>query len=66
MLEFYNDQKEAEKVLKDYAYDKAFPANPNAHVYLYEFLRRNNAPMKTLLKVLQVQRRMSWIVTAID
>lgn len=55
MLEFYNDQKGAEKVLKDYAYDKAFPANPNAHIYLYEFLKRNDAPKKKLMKVLEVK-----------
>ncbi|XP_012682068.1 TATA box-binding protein-associated factor RNA polymerase I subunit A [Clupea harengus] len=54
MLEFYNDQKGAEKVLKDYAYDKAFPANPNAHIYLYEFLKRNDAPKKKLMKVLEI------------
>ncbi|XP_041951917.1 TATA box-binding protein-associated factor RNA polymerase I subunit A isoform X1 [Alosa sapidissima] len=54
MLEFYNDKEGAEKVLKDYAYDKAFPANPNAHVYLYEFLRRNNAPKRKLMEVLEI------------
>ncbi|XP_062406684.1 TATA box-binding protein-associated factor RNA polymerase I subunit A [Sardina pilchardus] len=56
MLEFYNDHSEAEKALKDYAYDKAFPANPNAHVYLYEFLRRNNAPKRKLMEVLEILR----------
>lgn len=59
MLEFYNDQDGAENILKDYAYDKAFPANPNAHIYLYEFLKKNNAPEKKLIKVLEVQGKIT-------
>ncbi|XP_063078776.1 TATA box-binding protein-associated factor RNA polymerase I subunit A isoform X2 [Engraulis encrasicolus] len=54
MLEFYHDNETAESVLKDYAYDKSFPANPNAHVYLFDFLKRHNAPVKKQLKVLEI------------
>lgn len=53
MLEFYKDLGEAETVLKDYAYDSSFPANPNAHVYLYEFLKKHNAPLQKQIKVLK-------------
>lgn len=54
MLEFYEDYEEAENVLSDYAYDNGFPPNPNAHVYLYQFLQRNNAPATKLTKVLRI------------
>lgn len=55
MLEFYEDHEEALKVLNDYAYDDTFPPNPNAHVYLYQYLKRHNATDKKLIKVLKVQ-----------
>lgn len=54
MLEFYEDHEEAKRVLNDYAYDNAFPPNPNAHVYLYQYLKRHNAPAKKLIKVLSI------------
>uniref|UniRef100_A0A3B4BBJ6 Uncharacterized protein n=1 Tax=Periophthalmus magnuspinnatus TaxID=409849 RepID=A0A3B4BBJ6_9GOBI len=56
MLEFYDDEKEALRILKEYAYNNAFPPNPNAHVYLYQYLKRHNEPNKKLLKVLKVQK----------
>ncbi|XP_026173928.1 TATA box-binding protein-associated factor RNA polymerase I subunit A [Mastacembelus armatus] len=56
MLEFYEDHEEALKVLNDYAYDNNFPPNPNAHVYLYQYLKRHDAPEKKLMKVLKILR----------
>ncbi|KAG9282518.1 TATA box-binding protein-associated factor RNA polymerase I subunit A [Astyanax mexicanus] len=54
MLEFYNDQEEALKVLQNYAYNKDYPSNPNAHVYLYQFLKRHEAPPAKLISILKV------------
>lgn len=54
MMEFYEDFEDAERILNDYAYDSAFPPNPNAHVYLYQYLKRHDAPSKKLMKVLKV------------
>ncbi|ELV10026.1 HHIP-like protein 2 [Tupaia chinensis] len=54
MLEFYGDQDGAREVLTNYAYDERFPSNPNAHVYLYSFLKRQKAPRAKLLSVLKV------------
>lgn len=54
MLEFYEDHEEALKVLNDYAYDNGFPPNPNAHVYLYQYLKRCDTAEKKLMKVLKV------------
>ncbi|XP_069371361.1 TATA box-binding protein-associated factor RNA polymerase I subunit A isoform X2 [Paralichthys olivaceus] len=54
MLEFYEDHSEALNVLNDYAYDNNFPPNPNAHVFLYQYLKRHDAPEKKLIKVLKV------------
>ncbi|XP_037305025.1 TATA box-binding protein-associated factor RNA polymerase I subunit A [Pungitius pungitius] len=54
MLEYYDDHEEALRVLNDYAYDNKFPPNPNAHVYLYRYLQRQNASEKKLMKVLKV------------
>lgn len=56
MLEFYGDHDEALKVLNDYAYDNSFPHNPNAHVYIYQYLKRHDAPEKKLMKVLKVKQ----------
>ncbi|XP_068609919.1 TATA box-binding protein-associated factor RNA polymerase I subunit A [Brachionichthys hirsutus] len=53
MLEFYGDHEEVLKVLRDYAYDDTFPPNPNAHVYLYRYIKRQNAPEKKLMKALK-------------
>ena len=54
MLEFYEDHEEALKVLNDYAYDNSFPPNPNAHVCLYQYLKRCDTAEKKLMKVLKV------------
>ncbi|XP_032881173.1 TATA box-binding protein-associated factor RNA polymerase I subunit A [Amblyraja radiata] len=54
LLDFYDGFEEALKVLNDYAYDSRFPPNPNAHVYLYEFLKRHGSPPKKLMKVLRI------------
>ncbi|XP_036406339.1 TATA box-binding protein-associated factor RNA polymerase I subunit A [Megalops cyprinoides] len=53
MLEFYNDQDGALDVLNEYAYNNSFPPNPNAHVYLYQYLKKHQAPQKKLFKVLR-------------
>ncbi|CAB1445102.1 unnamed protein product [Pleuronectes platessa] len=54
MLEFYEDHDEALNVLNDYAYDNNFPPNPNAHVFLYQYLKRHNAPGTKLMKALKI------------
>ncbi|XP_028858140.1 TATA box-binding protein-associated factor RNA polymerase I subunit A isoform X2 [Denticeps clupeoides] len=54
MLEFYNDLEKAESVLKNYAYNERFPVNPNAYVYLYEFLKRHDAPQNKQLEILKI------------
>ncbi|GAA6214131.1 TATA box-binding protein-associated factor RNA polymerase I subunit A [Lates japonicus] len=54
MLEFYEDHTEALKVLNDYAYDNSFPPNPNAHVYLYQYLKRHDTSERKLMKVLKM------------
>ncbi|XP_028903481.1 TATA box-binding protein-associated factor RNA polymerase I subunit A [Ornithorhynchus anatinus] len=54
MLEFYEDNDGAQQVLTNYAYDDKFPCNPNAHVYLYEFLKRQQAPEEKLISVLKI------------
>lgn len=54
MLEFYEDYEEASRVLNEYAYDSAFPPNPNAHVYLYQYLKRHKFPAKKLIQVLKI------------
>ncbi|XP_041814929.1 TATA box-binding protein-associated factor RNA polymerase I subunit A [Chelmon rostratus] len=54
MLEFYEDHDFALKVLNDYAYDNSFPPNPNAQVYLYQYLKRHDASEKKLMKVLKI------------
>ncbi|XP_041064485.1 TATA box-binding protein-associated factor RNA polymerase I subunit A isoform X2 [Carcharodon carcharias] len=54
LLDFYDGFEEALKVLNDYAYNSKFPPNPNAHVYLYEFLKKHHTSPKKLLKVLRI------------
>ncbi|XP_015206763.2 TATA box-binding protein-associated factor RNA polymerase I subunit A isoform X1 [Lepisosteus oculatus] len=54
MLDFYENESEALKVLNEYAYDNSFPPNPNAHVYLYQFLKKHQASEKTLMAVLRI------------
>ncbi|NXI57698.1 TAF1A polymerase, partial [Chloroceryle aenea] len=54
LLEFYGDHNEARQVLNEYAYNSKFPANPNAHVYLYEFLKRHGESKKSLISALKI------------
>ncbi|KAM7050105.1 TATA box-binding protein-associated factor RNA polymerase I subunit A isoform 1-T1 [Molossus nigricans] len=54
ILEFYGDQDGAREVLTNYAYDEKFPSNPNAHIYLYNFLKREKAPREKLISVLKI------------
>ncbi|XP_069573246.1 TATA box-binding protein-associated factor RNA polymerase I subunit A [Brachyistius frenatus] len=54
MLEFYEKHEEALTLLNDYAYDNNFPPNPNAHVYLYQYLKRHGASERKLMKVLKI------------
>ncbi|KAM6324422.1 TATA box-binding protein-associated factor RNA polymerase I subunit A [Aegotheles albertisi] len=54
LLEFYGDHNEARQVLNEYAYNSKFPANPNAHVYLYQFLKRRGESKKSLISVLKI------------
>ncbi|KAK2086632.1 TATA box-binding protein-associated factor RNA polymerase I subunit A [Saguinus oedipus] len=54
MLELYGDRDGAQEVLTNYAYDEKFPSNPNAYIYLYNFLKRQKAPRSKLISVLKV------------
>ncbi|KAM9496699.1 TATA box-binding protein-associated factor RNA polymerase I subunit A [Clarias gariepinus] len=54
MLEFYNDKEEALQLLLNYAYSQNYPSNPNAHVYLYKFQKRNKASPAQLISTLKV------------
>ncbi|XP_033052163.1 TATA box-binding protein-associated factor RNA polymerase I subunit A isoform X4 [Trachypithecus francoisi] len=54
MLEFYGDRDGAQEVLNNYAYDEKFPSNPNAHIYLYNFLKRQKAPRSKMISVLKI------------
>ncbi|XP_068041680.1 TATA box-binding protein-associated factor RNA polymerase I subunit A isoform X3 [Anomalospiza imberbis] len=54
LLEFYGDHNEACQVLNEYAYNSKFPANPNAHVYLYQFLKRQGESKKSLISALKI------------
>ncbi|NXW86888.1 TAF1A polymerase, partial [Alopecoenas beccarii] len=54
LLEFYGDHDEARQVLNEYAYNSKFPANPNAHVYLYQFLKRQGESKKSLILALKI------------
>ncbi|XP_013029434.3 TATA box-binding protein-associated factor RNA polymerase I subunit A isoform X2 [Anser cygnoides] len=54
LLEFYGDHQEAREVLSEYAYNSKFPANPNAHVYFYQFLKRHGASKKSLVSALKI------------
>ncbi|XP_007903190.1 TATA box-binding protein-associated factor RNA polymerase I subunit A [Callorhinchus milii] len=58
LLEFYDGFDEALKVLDNYAYDSKFPANPNAHVYLYELLKKNQSSPKKMIRVLKILSQM--------
>ncbi|XP_006115652.2 TATA box-binding protein-associated factor RNA polymerase I subunit A isoform X1 [Pelodiscus sinensis] len=54
LLEFYEDYDEVRQVLSEYAYNSKFPSNPNAHVYLYQFLKRQGESKKTRIAVLKI------------
>ncbi|XP_008918108.3 TATA box-binding protein-associated factor RNA polymerase I subunit A [Manacus vitellinus] len=54
LLEFYGDHNEARQVLNEYAYNSKFPANPNAHVYLYQFLKRQGESKKSVISALKI------------
>ncbi|XP_056301462.1 TATA box-binding protein-associated factor RNA polymerase I subunit A [Danio aesculapii] len=54
MLEFYKQEESALEALENYAYNKEFPSNPNAHAYLYQFLKRHNAPEEKLISTLRI------------
>ncbi|XP_053879016.1 TATA box-binding protein-associated factor RNA polymerase I subunit A isoform X1 [Malaclemys terrapin pileata] len=54
LLEFYEDYDEVRQVLSEYAYNSKFPPNPNAHVYYYQFLKRQGESKKTLKSVLKI------------
>ncbi|XP_069624563.1 TATA box-binding protein-associated factor RNA polymerase I subunit A [Ranitomeya imitator] len=54
LLESSGKNQEAEKVLTEYANDPKNPANPNALVYLYEFMERHAASEEKLIEVLRV------------
>ncbi|KAM5164436.1 TATA box-binding protein-associated factor RNA polymerase I subunit A isoform 1-T2 [Mantella aurantiaca] len=54
LLESSGNEEEAEKVLVEYAYNNKNPANPNAHVYLYEFKKRRGDSDGELIKVLKI------------
>ncbi|XP_056409489.1 TATA box-binding protein-associated factor RNA polymerase I subunit A-like, partial [Hyla sarda] len=53
LLESSGEKQEAEKVLTEYANNTKNPANPNAHVYLYEFMTRNEASDEMLINTLR-------------
>uniref|UniRef100_A0A8D0GRF9 TATA-box binding protein associated factor, RNA polymerase I subunit A n=1 Tax=Sphenodon punctatus TaxID=8508 RepID=A0A8D0GRF9_SPHPU len=54
LLEFYGEDEEARQVLNEYAYNDKFPLNPNAHVFFYQFLKRQGESKKKLLSVLKI------------
>lgn len=54
LLESSGNEEEAEQVLIEYAYNNKNPANPNAHVYLYEFKKRRGDSDEALIKVLKI------------
>ncbi|XP_063299873.1 TATA box-binding protein-associated factor RNA polymerase I subunit A isoform X1 [Pelobates fuscus] len=54
LLESSGEKHKVEELLEEYAYNNKNPANPNAHVYLYEFLKRNEATSEKLINVLKI------------
>lgn len=50
MQEFYGNHEDALKVLNNYAFDSSFPPNPNAHVYLYQYLLKHSDPSDRKLR----------------
>lgn len=55
MLEFYQDDEEALRLLQNYASNSDFPPNPNAYVYLYMHQNRRNAAPDQLRRCLKVE-----------
>uniref|UniRef100_UPI0035901192 TATA box-binding protein-associated factor RNA polymerase I subunit A isoform X2 n=1 Tax=Myxine glutinosa TaxID=7769 RepID=UPI0035901192 len=58
MLEFEEKWDKARVVLEDYTDSSKFPSNPNAYVYLYDFLMRHDAPTEQILQVLRGLQKM--------
>ncbi|XP_078452077.1 TATA box-binding protein-associated factor RNA polymerase I subunit A [Lampetra fluviatilis] len=58
LLEFYGNVDEAHELLENIAYDNKYPPNPNAHVQLYNFLKKHDAPQQKLLGVLRVLHKL--------
>lgn len=54
MIEHYENHDEVLRVLNVYAYDGSFPPNPNAYVYLYQYLKQHNSTERQLIKILKV------------
>ncbi|XP_061481125.1 TATA box-binding protein-associated factor RNA polymerase I subunit A isoform X2 [Rhineura floridana] len=54
LLEHYEEYEEAREVLNEYAYNPRFPPNPNAHVFVYQFLKRRGESRKTKISALQI------------
>ncbi|XP_053737230.1 TATA box-binding protein-associated factor RNA polymerase I subunit A isoform X1 [Synchiropus splendidus] len=46
MLQYYNDHEGAINILHNYASDSSFPPNPNAQVYLYQYLLKQGRRTK--------------------
>lgn len=55
MFEFYNAEEEVLQILQNYANNKDYPSNPNAHVYLYKHQKRHKASTDELLSTLKVK-----------
>ncbi|GAA6086655.1 TATA box-binding protein-associated factor RNA polymerase I subunit A [Tachysurus ichikawai] len=53
MFEFYNAEEEVLQILQNYANNKDYPSNPNAHVYLYKHQKRHKASTDELLSTLK-------------
>ncbi|XP_029449011.1 TATA box-binding protein-associated factor RNA polymerase I subunit A isoform X3 [Rhinatrema bivittatum] len=54
LLDHYGHCDDVEEMLRKYAYDSKYPSNPNAHVYLYKYLKKNHEAPKKLIQVLKV------------
>ncbi|KAK3505689.1 hypothetical protein QTP70_020588, partial [Hemibagrus guttatus] len=53
MFEFYSAEEEVLQLLQNYANNKDYPSNPNAHVYLYKHQKRHKASTDQLLHTLK-------------
>nr|XP_033794997.1 TATA box-binding protein-associated factor RNA polymerase I subunit A isoform X2 [Geotrypetes seraphini] len=54
LLEYYDHHDEAQELLRTYAFDSKYPSNPNAHAYLYKFLKKYHKAPENLIQVLKV------------